>query len=165
MVNRQGLPVTPERLFLAMLSIVTMQASVAHAETQSFWTFFPNPPTLHPATWDSPSVPIFVNNTWVLDGHPNGHLTPQWISFNYTRVAIGAPLCTGPQNITGCLKVQPIKKTAMGGAKIANLSGPWDMYKYLQLTLLGLANLSTIVPTSHPPLPYCPNSSSMELGQ
>lgn len=38
------------------------------------------------------------------------------------------------------------------------------MYKYLQqLTRLGLANLSTIVPTSHPPLPYCPNSSSIEL--
>lgn len=38
------------------------------------------------------------------------------------------------------------------------------MYKYLQqLTLLGLANLSTIVPTSHPPLPCHPNSSSIEL--
>lgn len=122
MVRRQDLPMTPERLFLAMLSIVIIQASVAHAETQSFWTFFPNPPTLHPATWDGPSVPVFVNNTWVLDGHPNGHLTPQWISFNYTRVPIGAPLSTGPQNITGCLKVQPINKTAMGGAKIANLS-------------------------------------------
>lgn len=117
MVQRQGLPMTPERLFLAMLSIVTMQASVAHAETQSFWAFFPNPPTLYPATWDSPSVPIFVDNTWVLDGHPNGHLTPQWISFNYTRVAIGPPLCTGPQNITGSLKVQPINKTAVGGSK------------------------------------------------
>ncbi|KAF6372037.1 hypothetical protein mRhiFer1_009774 [Rhinolophus ferrumequinum] len=147
-----------------MLSIVTIQASVAHAETQSFWTFFPNPPHTSPCHMDSLSVAIFVSNTWVLDGHPNGHLTPWWISFNYTRVAVGAPLCTGPQNITGCLKVHPINKTAMGGAKIANLSGPWGMYKYLQqLTPLGLATLSTIVPASHPPLPHCPNSSSVEL--
>lgn len=91
---------------------------------------------------------------------------PQWGPFNYTQTAVGAPLCPDLQDKMGCLKIQPVNKTVMGGANIANLSGPWDVYKYLQqLALLGLTNLSTVVPTSHPPFPCCPNSSSVELSK
>lgn len=124
MVRRQRLPITPKQLFLAMLAIITIQASVAQTETQSFWTFFPNPPALHPVTWDGTGVPVFVNNTRILGGTSDGHITPQWAPFNYTEAAISAPLCVGPRDTTGYLKIQPVIKTAMGGANIAHLSGP-----------------------------------------
>lgn len=60
MVLCQCLPVTPDQLFVAMLALLTVQVSIVKGE--NYWTYYLNPPVLHPVTWEDVSVPVFVNN-------------------------------------------------------------------------------------------------------
>lgn len=56
MINQQDLTLMPDKLSLAMLVIIATQVGVVHGET--YWTFYPNAPVLHPITCGDESVPI-----------------------------------------------------------------------------------------------------------
>lgn len=73
--------------FLWVLSFPGTRAEV-------FWTYLPNPPLLHPVTWQDPPVPVYVNNTKILGLPSASHIWPQW-SQNYTYMGISnsLPIC------------------------------------------------------------------------
>nr|KAF6462273.1 hypothetical protein HJG59_011311 [Molossus molossus] len=45
----QGVEVAPTMLFVALLSLVSIQGSMVGANT--YWTYFPDPPVVNPAAW------------------------------------------------------------------------------------------------------------------
>jgi hypothetical protein len=47
----------------------------------------PIPPMLHPITWYSRSVSIFMDDTVHMGGHSSGHLVPQYSDYSFTGKA------------------------------------------------------------------------------
>lgn len=92
-------------IFLLLFYLSTpVQASV-------YWGYIPNPPLLHPATWDERRIPVYVNDTKIL-GLPSSnhilHVTAP--SFDYTGLTMSMPLCfTTNHTLTHCTKVHRIE--------------------------------------------------------
>lgn len=42
-------------------------------DDQTYWAYVPDPPILHPAVWDGPEVPVYVNDTHALGLPSDGH--------------------------------------------------------------------------------------------
>lgn len=84
---------------------ITLMTLSKAAEEQTYWAYVPDPPILHPAVWEGPEVPVYVNNTHVLglpsDGHMKSRLEK---NFTYHGQGIGLPLCiTRDESVPGCL--------------------------------------------------------------
>jgi hypothetical protein len=59
-------PQTSEALFLAMVAILSCQVCGISGET--YWAYFPNPPILHPVSWNDTGIKISTNDTALLGG-------------------------------------------------------------------------------------------------
>ena len=66
MVRRQRAAKNPETKFVAMMAIVARQVCCRTGE--SYWAYLPDPPVANPASWASPSIPVFTNDTRVVGG-------------------------------------------------------------------------------------------------
>ncbi|KAM5309313.1 uncharacterized protein AAES06_024305 [Glossophaga mutica] len=93
--NRSTHPRRAQRRFqqLALiLSLLWMLKTQVKAE--EYWAFLPNPPVLHPVTWeDNDFVPVYVNNTQVLGPPSTGHILPMSAKYNYTGLSTTPPIC------------------------------------------------------------------------
>ncbi|KAM5338911.1 endogenous retrovirus group K member 25 Env polyprotein-like [Glossophaga mutica] len=75
-----------------ILSLLWMLKTQVKAE--EYWAFLPNPPVLHPVTWeDTDFVPVYVNNTQVLGPPSTGHILPMSAKYNYTGLSTTPPIC------------------------------------------------------------------------
>ena len=93
----QGKPLTPENLFVAMLALLTIQASCslpnAYAQ-ESYWAYVPDPPLFHPATWDYEEVKVVTNNSLAMGGEGSGFIHPRSTEhFDFLGHADSLPLC------------------------------------------------------------------------
>lgn len=70
MAASTGEPVTPTTLFLAMLALLSAQAQPTTANP--YWAYVPNPPLLHPVSWNERNIPVYANDTQAL-GLPSSH--------------------------------------------------------------------------------------------
>lgn len=85
-------------LILSLLWILKTQV-----KAEEYWAFLPNPPVLHPVTWeDNDFVPVYVNNTQVLGPPSSGHILPVSAKYNYTGLSTTQPICFSltPRNCT-----------------------------------------------------------------
>jgi hypothetical protein len=71
--------------FLAMLAIISLQVGGSVTQTQQHWTFIPYPPLLQAATWKGPNIPVYTNDSELVGGHADGHITPTFSSYNCHR--------------------------------------------------------------------------------
>ncbi|KAK1346818.1 hypothetical protein QTO34_000678 [Cnephaeus nilssonii] len=147
------------------MALVSCQVSMAEAET--YWTYVPDPPMANPATWTGDSVPVFTNNTNMVGGSSDKHITPS-SQGDYTYNGFSGeelPICLSKQGTSGCLQLGQENNMSYGGTNIANIEGPWDMGKYIQtVTKLGFPKATRWLSDKHPLLPSCPNSTTTELG-
>lgn len=85
-------PRKPEHLFLALLAVVSLQVPLISAET--YWAYVPDPPILHPAPWDGPSVRIFVNDTEWFPPSSSDHIEPKTeFGYDYSGQSEQRPIC------------------------------------------------------------------------
>lgn len=92
-----------DKLFVGMLAVLSCQVSPVYAH--SYWTYFPDPPLLHPVTLMDPSIKVFTNHTTLIGGESNTHITPQWAVFNYTGQSASPPTCLSSSSQVGCLQL------------------------------------------------------------
>lgn len=87
----QGMRMTPEHLFLAM---VALAAFMPRGASMSYWAYLPNPPVLQPVTWQHGEVIVYTNDTWLLGGHSNRHIKPaQATNYSYQGGSKDPPMC------------------------------------------------------------------------
>ena len=66
MTSQQKL-LTPEFIFLAILSLIAAQSTVTYGE--SYWAYIPKPPLIHPVGWLDPDhIKVLTNDTDLLGG-------------------------------------------------------------------------------------------------
>jgi hypothetical protein len=83
-IRGAGLTVSPMAFFLSMLEIINLQVSGSVTQTQQHWTFIPHPLLLQAATWKGPHILIYTNDSELVGGHTNEHMTPTFTSYNFT---------------------------------------------------------------------------------
>ena len=107
MVHRRRLPETPDNLFLAMVTLLTMAVSTQAIDSHHYWTYIPNPPPLRPVTLEDSPVPLFVNDSAWLPGPYDQNLPTKKEEegcqlVNYTVGSDATAICIGFGSI--CLK-------------------------------------------------------------
>ena len=123
MVHRQRASKNPETTFVAMMAIVARQ--VCCRTGKSYWAYLPDPPVANPASWASPSIFVFTNDTRVVGGHSASHISPTLRGgFNYTSLGATPPICLSSTEKTGCVLLQQENQIAYGGIEIAIITGP-----------------------------------------
>jgi hypothetical protein len=105
-VTCSGQSMTPEALFLAMLTLTSIQ--VITAENYTYWAYTPNPPLNTLITWWDPTVPVYANDSGWLPGayDERATLKPEeeglTLNVSYELGSEDLPVCIG--NIRHCLK-------------------------------------------------------------
>ena len=61
LVFQQGMPQSPEYIFLAMLSLLACASPVRALNNHTYWAYIPNLPLLHVVEWTERG-PIVSNN-------------------------------------------------------------------------------------------------------
>ena len=51
-----------------------------------FWAYVPDPPLLQPVGWEMSFVPVYVNDTILLGGFSDKHISPQSANIFLFRV-------------------------------------------------------------------------------
>jgi hypothetical protein len=97
--------------FLAMLAIVTLQVGGSVTQTRQHWSFLPHPPLLQAATWKGPNGLVYTNDSELVGGHSNGHMTPAFSPFNFTGRSASVPLSLG--SLQWCLPTAPTWRSAL----------------------------------------------------
>ena len=92
-----------------------MQPSTA----DPYWAYVPNPPLLHPVSWNERNVPVYVNDTQAL-GVPSSHHIKATSHGNYTYFGMNGnvPICLSKGgNYTGCVTVNETTLTNKNGTR------------------------------------------------
>ncbi|XP_074190068.1 uncharacterized protein LOC109456786 [Rhinolophus sinicus] len=129
------------------LSPLMMLPMLCQAEPdQTYWAYVPDPPILHPAVWDGPEIPVYVNDTQALGLPSDGHIKQQLEkNFTYNGIGTGLPICIANNRSTsGCLCSSPvtmhINDSLVGWTVCLNMLGDWS----------GGRRINLPIPPSHP---------------
>ena len=99
-----------------------------------YWAYVPDPPLLHPSTWEGLEVPVRVNNTHLLGSPAVQKMVKESERFNYTDSRIGLPICFGKNStVPGCLNVTFVPwSNGENGTQIVRLCAPegnrWEIH-------------------------------------
>lgn len=128
MVQEAGVDLTPQTLFLALLSLLSI-APQTGALSSTYWAYVPDPPVIHAATWKDTAVPIYTNWTWGLGGYTDEHISPEEpYSYSFAGITAGVPLCLGLKNSSGygCLGMKDTRYE--GWVKVNNILTMWNVF-------------------------------------
>lgn len=73
MIEQQGGTKSPNTMFVVMMNLLSFQVSGVHRET--FRTYFSDPPSVHPPVWTEEPIPECTNDTHILEGFTDKHVT------------------------------------------------------------------------------------------
>lgn len=68
----------------------------------TYWTYYPNPPTVIPTTWNETTLKVWVNTSYPLEGEEK-NVQPQRAACDYTGSTHNALLCASHTLVPGCL--------------------------------------------------------------
>ena len=108
LVSQQGMPRSPENIFVAMLALLAF-ASPAQAElmNHTYWAYIPNLPLLQVVEWTEKGPIVSTNDSihmpppWGLEGP--SHLEQEGRLINISLGYEVLPLCMGPAEL--CINV------------------------------------------------------------
>lgn len=137
---RQSRSLNERRLGLAVQLVVLLWLlSLPGFRAEVLWTYLPNPPLLHPVTWEDPRVPVYVNDTKILGLPSASHIWFQWQEgYNYSGSSMHTPICFGKNVSEYCLRLQ---HTTVGDGKETAAGIHWDvdyLYPLLNCTRKGI---------------------------
>lgn len=92
----------------------------------NYWAYLPNPPLLHPVTWEDKLVPIYVNDTKILGLPSNEHIWYQRQEhYNYSGLSMHLPICfTTNASVSSCVYLQ---HTSEGDGNELAPGSHWDV--------------------------------------
>ncbi|XP_053924924.1 uncharacterized protein LOC128852392 [Cuculus canorus] len=80
------------RLLAMLLSTLWLLQHGCKAET--YWAFVPNPPIIHPVTWEEPTdIPVHNNQTMFMGQYSDKHIVIFSARFNFSGRLDGNPMC------------------------------------------------------------------------
>ena len=72
----------------------------------AFWAYVLDPTLLQPVGWEKSFVPVYVNDTILLGGFSDKHISPQSANISYSGSSSQLPMCFFQNhNVSGCLTV------------------------------------------------------------
>ena len=120
----QGSPTSPEKMFIAMLALLSCQVSASSPTPEKYWAYFPDPPTFQVVTWNSDPLRVHTNQPQLLGGSYTSYTTDEYpINFNFTfrGLADDLPVCFNfPSDIESF--IIPPKEGCVGASKKAVLT-------------------------------------------
>ncbi|XP_058435538.1 endogenous retrovirus group K member 19 Env polyprotein-like [Marmota monax] len=155
---------TPVLMVATVIALLGCQVKGNQIDT--YWTYFPDPPLVHPDVWTGESIPVFTNDSFMMGGFTDTHITPNHVTrFNYSGYSAQLPLCWSQDKHAGCLKVSFEEKTAIGRPRLTNYSIYGDLKPYTKSVIkMGLSHNKPIISAKPPRIPHCPNSSTIDIG-
>ncbi|XP_042678664.1 endogenous retrovirus group K member 19 Env polyprotein-like [Centrocercus urophasianus] len=82
------------RIRLVALILSTFWILHHGCKAETYWAFVPNPPVIHPVTWDEPvDIPVYNNQTMFMGQYSDGHIIEFSARFNYSGKVDGMPIC------------------------------------------------------------------------
>ena len=75
----QGSPTSPEKVFIAMLALLSCQVSTSSPTPEKYWAYFPDPPTFQVVTWNSDLLRVHTNQPQLLEGSYTSHTTDKYL--------------------------------------------------------------------------------------
>ncbi|XP_042747095.1 endogenous retrovirus group K member 9 Env polyprotein [Lagopus leucura] len=83
-----------ERIRLMALILSTLWILHHGCNAETYRAFVPNPPIIHPVTWDEPvDIPVYNNQTMFMGQYSDGHIIEFSARFNYSGKVDGMPIC------------------------------------------------------------------------
>ena len=80
----QGSPVSPEKVFIAMLALLSCQVSTSSIPTK-YWAYLPDPLTFQIVSWKNDPIRVNTNQPQLLGGFYTSYTEDKYpINFNYT---------------------------------------------------------------------------------
>lgn len=68
---------------------------------ETYWTYFPDPSIVQPATWNGGSIPIFTNHSAMIGGRNDSHIQPVSYGNNtYEGFSKDVPICLSAKDKT-----------------------------------------------------------------
>ena len=102
--NSPNLPTASPTNILISLLLLLNQISSLNADV--FWTYVPDPPLLQPVGREMSFVPVYVNDTILLGGFSDKHISPQSTKISYSGSSSQLPMCFFQNHyVSGCLTV------------------------------------------------------------
>ena len=89
--NSPNLPSASPTNILISLLLLLNQISSMNADV--FWAYVPDPPLLQPVGWEMNFVPVYVNDTILLGGFSDKHISPQSANISYSGSSSQLPMC------------------------------------------------------------------------
>ena len=92
----QGSSASPERVFIAMLALLSCQASATSSTSEKYWAYFPDPLTFQEVTQNKDPIPVNTDQPHLLGGSYTSYNKDHYpINFNYSFRGLtdDLPLC------------------------------------------------------------------------
>ena len=84
MTSLQGSPNSPEKVFIAMLALLSCQVS-ASPISGKYWAYLPDPPTFQVVSWNNEPIRVNTDQPQLLGGFYTSYTKDKYlINFNYT---------------------------------------------------------------------------------
>ena len=81
----KGSPASPERVFIAMLALLSCQVSAFSPAPEKYWAYFPDPLTFQVVTWNSDPIQVHTNQPQLLGESYVSYTKDKYpINFSYT---------------------------------------------------------------------------------
>ena len=84
MTSLQGSPASPEKMFIAMLALLSCQVSASPIPAK-YWAYLPDPPTFQVVTWNNEPIRVNADQLQLLGAFYTSYTKDKYpINFNYT---------------------------------------------------------------------------------
>ncbi|XP_044803371.1 endogenous retrovirus group K member 6 Env polyprotein [Bubalus bubalis] len=163
----QGSPASPERVFIAMLALLSCQVSASSPAPEKYWAYFPDPPTFQVVTWNNAPIRVHTNQPHLLGGHYTFYTNEEYpINFNYTFRGLtdDLPVCFNfPFGHTGSF-ITPTKEGCIGASEKAIITdSPSLRYRSVWVLLARMPGIPDPSKSLHfkspPKYPNCHNAA------
>ncbi|XDA91091.1 hypothetical protein R6Z07M_019735 [Ovis aries] len=88
-------PVTPTNILIMLLLLLQW---IQNGAAAAFWAYIPNPPMIQSLGWDREVVPVCVNDTSLLGGKSDIHISPQQANISFYSLTTQYPMCFSYQS-------------------------------------------------------------------
>ena len=88
-------PVTPTNILIMLLLLLQR---IQNGAATAFWAYIPDPPTIQSLGWDKEVVPVYVNDTSLLGGKSDIHISPQQANISFYGLTTQYPMCFSYQS-------------------------------------------------------------------
>nr|ABV71132.1 envelope glycoprotein [Ovis aries] len=83
-------PVTPTNILIMLLLLLQR---IQNGAAAAFWAYIPDPPMIQSLGWDKEIVPVYVNDTSLLGGKSDIHISPQQANISFYGLTTQYPMC------------------------------------------------------------------------